>query len=654
MDSLKQAINLHQAGRLQQAEDGYRKILQENPKHCDALHLLGVITHQRGDHDTAASLIQKAISCSPGNPTFYFNLASVYKAQGNLEQAVTAYRNVIRINPAAVEAFNNLGVMLKDMGQLKEAAQAFQQALKIQPGFAVAAFNLGNVYFSLKRNNDAIQAYQQALSIKPDYADAWFNLGNVYLADGLNEQAITSYKKTVQARQDFAEAYFSLGKTYQATDRFDEAIANYTNAILYKPAYIEAYIKLGNTYSDIGHYAEARENYHQALHLHPESTDALYGIARSLIDEGKFTEANTILRRILSLNPGHAKSYHSLTSTKIFTSADDDIQAMEHLLQDNGLSAEDKILINFSLAKAFEDIHMYDKSFHFLQAGNNLKRKTFDYDIAGIKSFFSSIKDIFSRKYFSHRNEYGGDNKMPIFIIGMPRSGTTLVEQILASHPAVSGAGELTDLKRIIFNTSPKLTYDNFPENAVSLDAGDIERFASEYIRCLNSHKRDATYVTDKMPGNFLYIGLIKLMFPQARVIHCVRDPIDTCLSIYKQLFVGIHRYAYNLEELGHYYCYYLGLMEHWRNTLPQFIFNIHYEELVSDQEVQTRRLLDHCELPWDDACLSFHRSNRPVKTASLAQVKQPIYRGSIDKWRHYEQHLEPLLRILKAGSNTT
>lgn len=314
------------------------------------------------------------------------------------------------------------------------------------------------------------------------------------------------------------------------------------------------------------------------------------------------------------------------------------------------LSPDERIDMQFGLGKCYEDISDYDSAFeHYLEACQ-IKRSTIDYNIQQTYQLFGKIKEIFSRDTIQRLHGLGDPSDAPIFVLGMPRSGTTLTEQILARHPAVYGAGELMDLPNIMHRN---ISDRPFPDNLYLLDEEILSSWGAAYVSTLRSHAPDARRISDKLPGNYLAVGLIHLMLPNAKVIHVKRNPIDTCLSCFNMNFIGKNiEYSYDLAELGHYYMSYLGLMEHWREVLaPNSFIEVQYEELVNEPEAQARRLIEYCELEWDDACLASHNADRFIRTASLAQARKPIYRTSLERWRRYEKHLQPLLSILDSSS---
>ena len=433
---------------------------------------------------------------------------------------------------------------------------------------------------------------------------------------GRVKEAAYCFNKVLRLNPGHSEAVYNLGKAYMASNDCGRAIDCFDRAVVLAPGMYSAYLDMGNAYRILGCRLEAESAFRQALSGRPE----------------------------------YAEAYFSLSGVKTFSCVDEDVVAMTALLERPGGSWEDRAFLSFGLSKAYEDMGDYDRAFHFLAEGNKLKRDSYEYDVSVHERSFAEIEKIFSEEFFRRRLNYGVDNEMPIFVVGMPRSGTTLVEQILSCHPAVYGAGELGDLSRIIFSLNPKLSSDTFPGRVVSLGNDDFRAFARSFLKRLSECSAGEAYVVDKNPANFILIGMIKLLFPRAKVIHCRRDAVDTCLSIYRQNFSSARSYAYDLVELGKYYRLYQMLMLHWENVLPGFVFELRYEDLVSNQALITRELLEFCGLPWDEGCLRFYDSGRPVHTASVEQVRQPLYKTSVQKWRNYERHLQPLLDILEVN----
>ena len=417
------------------------------------------------------------------------------------------------------------------------------------------------------------------------------------------------------------------------------------NFSLYQHAKGNVYLQ-GYLMHDIGQVQTSLSWFDRALAIQP-NTDAFWfsrGTACQAL--GRLDEAIANYREAIRCNPDYTEAYRAISVTKEFTDpADPDLASIEAILTGRAISQEDRMRFQFVLAKIYEDLGDYDRAFHYCCLANAAKRSTFDYSVVPERARFESLKQCLTRSYIEQRKGTGSrdEEQIPIFIIGMPRSGTTLAEQILASHPDVHGAGEISALQDVL-NRTAGLRQPDFADRLVRLENKDLIEMADVYQKQARRNCEGQHFVTDKMTDNYLYVGLIYLMFPQARVIHCRRDPLDTCLSCYKRLFGSDIKYAYDLRELGQAYCLYRDYMNYWQALLPGFIYDVQYESLVADQEQQSRRLLEFCGLPWDDRCLSFYETERVVKTSSFAQVRKPIYRSSVHLWKYYEGHLQPLL----------
>ena len=427
------------------------------------------------------------------------------------------------------------------------------------------------------------------------------------------------------------------------------AAGSFSQALTVNPDYAVAHGNLGNTLKEQGNLDGAIASYYRALSLKPDYAEAYNSLGLIFCELGKQDDAIGCYRKAISLKPDYARAYRNLTSIEKFTAAHDDILlAMEDLYyKKKDMSDADRMDLGFALGKAFEDLKNYDKAFAFLLAANRLKRKSYEYSIEADHDLFERIKNTFSREFFASHQGSGNQDRTPVFILGMPRSGTTLVEQILASHPQVFGAGELMLLGDMINNNSARIKTQKFPEYILDLDMDALEKMGAEYIEEIRGYSKNAKYITDKMPHNFMYVGLIRIILPNAKVIHCTRSPMDNCFSIFKTKFWGTHAYAYQLDELGRYYNLYRDLMAHWEKLLPGFMYSLQYEELVSHQENRTKSLLDFCGLSWDAACMDFHKTQRRIRTASVTQARQPIYKDSVELWKCYEKQLEPLRKII-------
>jgi tetratricopeptide (TPR) repeat protein len=384
-----------------------------------------------------------------------------------------------------------------------------------------------------------------------------------------------------------------------------------------------------------------------ALSFNPENPDAYVCLGKIYAIQGDFNNALASCEKALAIEPDHPGCLFIMSTLPKGSSENSLILKQEKAFTKKDLENNQKRDLAFSLGKAHSDNGDYAKSFFYTAEGNSLERGSYEYSIKEDEHLIGLIKKVYSKSYISKHDNEGNTDNSPIFILGMPRSGTSLVEQILASHPDVYGAGELEDIPRVVAQLtgghSNSEVFDKIPRS----DSDFYELLAAEYLSRLRKHSASAKFITDKLPHNFQFIGVIRLALPHARIIHCVRDPMDNCFSIYKNLFSGEHKYAYDLLELGQYYRLYQDLMRHWHDVFPGSIYDIKYEQIIADQEGETRKLLQHCGLSWNAQCLSFYKTSRNVSTLSWTQVRKPIYKDSIQLWEKFREHLEPLRSIL-------
>jgi tetratricopeptide (TPR) repeat protein len=557
--------------------------------------------------------------------------------------AVRAYRQAIKIKPDFVEALNNLGNVLVDLGSYIDAAKAYRKAVKLLPEHPMLMNNLGNVLQLQGENKKAIEWFKSAIALDLNYADAYCNLGHALKDLGDLEKASKSYQTAIQLDPANQEAYNGFGNILVKKGEPEEAVIAFQKVVSIDPNHKEAYNGLGNALLDIGEIERAIISFRRAIELNPYNKEAYRGLGNVHNGSGNLELAIDLYRQVLKVQPDDAQAYRMLSACKKFSSRDDDLHTMELLMDKSGGSDQQNMNLAYGLGKAYEDLQEYEKSMTYIIEANRLKRKSVNFDNSVVKKAFDDIKDSFSKDFFDNRDKTGSQDASPIFILGMPRSGTSLAEQILASHPHIFGAGELTLLSKLTLQISEKGSVNKYPQGIGALRSDYLQELGDEYIEKIRKHSGSAKYIIDKMPHNFLYIGFIKTILPNAKIIHCTRNPMDNCLSLFKNYFATGHLYSYEMTELGQYYGLYLDMMKHWQLSLPGFCYELRYEQLVENVEAETRNLLEYCNLPWDKACLDFHKTERLVQTASSAQVRRPIYNGSVELWTRYEKQLSPL-----------
>jgi tetratricopeptide (TPR) repeat protein len=558
-------------------------------------------------------------SQTPGEQAAFDALVALAQREdnaGRLAEAEAAYRKILALRPDFCEAYNNLGKVLSDQGKLDEAATQFERALAINPNFPDAYNNLGAALRVQCKLDQAVTRLEQAIALKPDYAQAYYNLGNVLKDQNKFDDAAARYERAVTLNPGLFQAHNNLGAVLSAQGKLDQAMARLGQAIALKPDYPEPYNNLGKV----------------------------------LDEQGKFDQATARFEQALALRPDFAEAHYNRSNLKTFRPHDPDLAALEAIASDAGRLPPDKMVyIHFALGKALEDVGDYPRAFeHWLQ-GNALKHREINCDEVGFQRTCRLVADAFDASLFDRFSAAGDPSSVPIFVLGMPRSGSTLIEQVLASHPQVHAAGELKNLERVVNTVGDSAGQPvPYPAWICALDSDILRRLGNAYLASLPSLPDGKKRIIDKEPGNFLRVGLIRLILPNARIIHTMRDPADTCVSCFSRLFTDLP-FTYDLAELGRYYRGYHELMAHWRSVLPAgAMLDVTYEEVIDNLEEQARRLIDYCGLSWDDRCLSFHETRRPIATASNVQVRRPIYRTSLERWRRYEAYLQPLLAELE------
>jgi len=619
------AAQHHQAGRLQEAEALYRGILQEAPRHPHALHLLGVLAHQSGRHQEAFDLINRALEAQGPHPVFLSNLAAVCLALNRLEDAVNHSGLAVRIDRNFADAYSNLGVALRRLNRLDEAEAAFRAALRANPNHVDARSGLGAVLHKKSRLPEALALLQDTVRLAPTHAQTRNDLGGVLLGLHRAEEALPHLQEAIRLRPTFHEAHANLGMALQALGRTEEALPYLREALRINPAYARGHDHLGHVLETQGKLDEALVEFQESQRLEPNNALALAGLSKLAV-AGRFQLDEAMLRH------------------------------MRQLAEAPNVLPDDRCRLLFSLAGWLDKSKAYDEAFEYYRRGNEL-RKEIDRvggganDLATQRMVVDRLIAYFTPDYFRRVAGFGSDSELPVFVVGMMRSGSTLTEQILASHPAVHAVGEAPDIPRLLGVLHQRIPgTEDYPDRLNRLDAPTALSVAEEHLQRLRQRGGAALRVVDKLLFNYLHLGVIATLFPRARVIHCLRDPVDTCLSCYCQNFAQSYLFKLELRDLGLYYREYERMMAHWTKVLPIRMHELHYEELTANQESETRRLLDYCGLEWDERCLNFTEAERTVKTASILQVRQPMYRSSVGRWRRYEKHLQPLLEALSGS----
>jgi tetratricopeptide (TPR) repeat protein len=615
--ALELARELRRKRRLRDAEKILRGLLQLDAAHAGVLHELGMVCAQLRRPAEAESFIRRALALD------------------------------------SIAARADLGFVLAAQNRFAEAQEELEKVLAADPGLVGVRNNLGNLLHVQGRNEESVVHFERALALKPASAEIRVNLANALLALGRHEAATVHLEAALAVAPGTARTYFMLAGALIALGRHADAEPHYRKAIELKPGYSEAHSNLGLVLASLGRHEDALASFRAALALKPDLAEAHAGSGQQLKILGCIDEARQAFARAVQLAPRRGEHHRGLAELTQFTSGNPQLAAMEALAE-GPIPEADLLQLHFALGKAYADIGAHEKAFHHFVGGNALKRRREPYNEAETLGNMARIARVFSRELIAQKAMLGDRSELPVFVVGMPRSGTTLIEQMLASHPRVVGAGERPD----IANAVNKLQADAgvpFPELVLSMGERELRGVAADYLAALGPVAPLPMRITDKMPTNFLFAGLIHMALPGARILHACRDPLDTCVSCFSKLFASGMAFTYDLAELGRYYRGYRALMAHWREVLPPGVMlDVQYEELVADFESQARRIVAFCGLEWDARCLAFHATQRPVRTASALQVREPVYTNAVGRWQPYAPMIRPLLEALGGGAQAS
>jgi len=632
-------VALHGAGQSGAALACYGKALKLRPGYADAYNNLGMTLQDLGRSQEALTNLRRALKFDPRHVQAHNNLGNVQLRLRQLDEAAASYRQAIALLPQYAEAHNNLGNALHTLGRLEEAAASYRRALAHKPGYASALSNLAVVQQEQGLFDAALQSCRQALALDPHCAKAHANMASILQETGQTEAALEAFARALDLVPDMPEALSNLGNSLRELGRLDDAAAYCRRAVAADAQFVEAYVNLGFVQRQQGLDGAARESCRAALEIDPKLAGAVELAAELAADGGNFAAAEAAYRHAFSLAPQAAQTWAGITRVRKMSADDTAWHAAAETLLAQGLAPRKEVSLRYALGKYCDDLGDYDGAFAHYRSANELSRRyTTRYRRDSDDRAIDALVRNHGAAWFGRAHPGASTSTRPVFIVGMPRSGTSLAEQIVASHPAVHGAGELPFWR---------VAAPGFDANREDVDT-QLAALAQRYLAALQEFPAQAARVVDKMPSNFRHIGLILAAFPNARFIHMRRNPADTCLSIYFQHFNTTHTYANDLEHLAHHYAGYQRLMAHWHSVVPAHaMLDVPYEELVRDQEGWSRKMIEFLGLPWDPRCLAFHECRRAVSTASNWQVRQKISTASIERWRHYEAHLGPLKHLL-------
>lgn len=646
------AVALHREGQLQRAEVLYRDVLRQQADHADALNMLGVIGCQTGNLQAGMGLIRRALAVQPRNPDYHNNLGMAALELRDHDAAVRAFEQAVKANPRFAEGWFNLANAELARAHPQAAEKAYRKALRVRPDYADALNNLANLLRQDGRAVEAAQLLRRLVRLQPRFAPAHLNLGLALAACGNFDEAVDSLRSAAALDAALAaEAWTHVGRCERRRGALDASAAAYREALAAGTPTAARWNALGAVQFAAGDIDEAARSFEQALAIDADSADALDNLGLVWAARGDRTRAASNFERALACQPAHGAAWRDLAALEHEPAAARALaERLEAALAALPDTAPARVPMGFALGRLADLLGDYEQAFAAFAAANAMRRANTPYDGAAQARFIDSLMQVFDDAFFASQTEPASDSERPLFIVGLPRSGTSLVEQILASHPQIHGAGELTFFPERVARLPAMLGSKRpFPQ-CVTSDCAALAPLAADYLALLEARGGNARRVTDKMPYNFLYLGLIAALFPRARVIHCRRDAMATCFSLFIHDLAGSHPYAYALEDLAGAYAGYERLMAHWRHCLPLAMLEIDYEALVDDPDAGARALVEFSGLPFDAACLDFHHNPRAVTTASQWQVRQPVYATAKSHWMRYSAQLEPLAAALAAA----
>jgi len=636
-----------QSGEIESAETVCTELLNEHPDDANFLCLSARALVKLGRLDEAETRIDRALSLYPQFARPHEARGELLVAKGEAHDAADAYRKALELDPKRQRARMKLGRLLLVLGQVEEAEALKAEFIELDEDnrdIARAAKFEKDEKFA-----DAEKIYRKILTRHPDNVSAM----RLWAALGVREKrypdAEMLLRQAVKVAPGFSRAWSDLCNTLLEQEKFDELVDSARQLVKLNPRSAEGHVWLAAGTAAAGDHEDAVRQYDAALEVAPRHIGAMCGKGNALRTVGDQEGAVAAYRSAIEANPLCAEAYWSMANLKTFRFEDEEVEAMQLLLDDERVPDESLVQLNNALGLEFEARKDYEQAFEYIDSGCRLRREQEFYDRVENEERTDLALEAFTPEYFEENSGHGNPDPAPIFVVGLPRSGSTLLEQVLSSHSKVDGTHELPDLGKSV-RARPELTTPpaRYPTSIENLDGAGFRALGDEYMERTRRHRGEAPFFTDKNPNNFVHIGLLHLILPNAKIINARRHPLDSCFGSYKQLFAQGQPFTYDLVELGEYYLQYQKIMDHWHDVLPGKVLDVHYEDVVADLDGQVRRILDYCGLEFEESCLSFHETDRSVKSASSEQVRQPIYSSSVNTWRRYEPNLDLLIETLE------
>lgn len=645
---IAEGLHHHQSGQLNRAEDCYRDALKQDPANADAYHLLGLIAHKTGHHSNAVELIEKAISIKSDNSVFHANLAIVLNVMGREKDAEAVCRTGLTLDPQNVDILNSLAHALARQGEFTGAEAAYRDAVDIQPDNASLRSNLATLLMESARLQEAQEHLEHAIAIDPSFAAAHANISIIHRTFGRLDEAEAACRRGIMIDPSYTLGHLNLGTVLLERRDFAGAEKAYRVVLSLAPEHPEALGNLATIAGLRGDTEGALKIYRHLLNLDPQLPEFHNAIAVVQLNAGRIREAVAGFKRAISIAPHYFDAYYNLVYAPDSGLDEEAATFLEPFIDAPSSSTDDKIRLNFTVGEIRRRAGDYDKAWQNFVAGNEWRQKllqgrglSFDADFQS--KLTQSYFETFNAAYFDAEREAASSTEVPVFVVGVPRSGTSLVEQILATHPEVYGAGELPDLGMMIERVKSLGPGANYPVGIGGIEPSELRQTVSPYIARLRELGGSALRVVDKSHFNYRHLGLISSIWPNARIIYCRRDELDIGLSCFLHNFTDSLAWSTDLENIGCYIRNYQAFMAHWQKVLPTPPCVVDYEELVRTPEPVIRRLLEHINVPWDENCLAPHEAKRVVQTASKWQVREPISDRSVGQSAAYGDRLTPL-----------
>ena len=651
-ESLSTAIERFQQGQLAEAQRLLDALQAAGVDDSELWHYQGLIAYSRREFGSAQRNLLKAIERSPSDARLPNHLGLVRLDAGHVAEAIQFFRDAITLNPQYALPHFHLGLSFQSIDQPEQAIDSYQTALRLNPNHLESWNNQGVMHHSLRRLDAAADCFAQALQRKPDYVAAISNLGLVRHDQQRFEEAVRLFEQGLRISVGNACLANNLGRALLALDRPREALACFDRAIGEQPQYADAWHNRGLALESIGQVDDAGSAFRKALDLDADRPDSIASLGTVALQRGRIQDAIESFQQATRLDPGCTEAWYHLSEMQPDEFTDADVLRLRKIACNTRIGESVRASAEFALGNVHQHRRQFEQAFEHFAAGNMLRKPAFDPQTHA--EFIDSVINVFSADLIRWKSKDGDSSANVVFIVGMPRSGTTLVEQIIARHSRVRSGGELSLISQLAMSLSaPSDPQMNFAwlDQIAGLDATKIEHLSASFLEAFPPDARSKMRLVDKTPANFIYLGLIAMLFPQARVIHCRRHPLDTALSCYFRNFEHVP-FSFDLEHIASYYQQYARLMQHWAKVLPLEICTIDYEQIVAQPEHACRAILGAAGLDWKPDCLAFHEGSGTVQTASAWQVRQPIHGRSVKRWHHYRPWIESLMRELGIADN--